>query len=282
MEEHALWFTVILNRLLGKPVAALLAALPASWHMRPANPEYPIPNHIAMEVLVFLVAAAFFLWLKRRISVDRPGATQQCMESLLRNPLGLGIRDMLDDFVGHGGEKYAAMLGSIGIFVLFSNLISLIPTLESPTATNSVPLGCALVVFIYYHLSGVRRHGVSAYLKHFTGPEAPLPVPINWIVKGMIVAIEALSHTARLLSLTVRLWVNMFVSELLYVTFLGLTLMLVLFVSHATPAGYALGFLPLLGPALFILLHIFVGFVQAFVFTILPIIYVGGAVAEEH
>ena len=278
MAEHPLWFTIIVNRLFGSAAKALLAAL----HVRPASSEYPIPNFFAMEILVFLTAIVFFCWLRRRISPDRPGATQQCMEMLLRNPLGLGVRDMLDDFVGHGGDRHLSMLGSIGIFVLFCNLISVIPTLESPTGTNSVPLGCAIVVFLYYHISGIRRHGVGSYLAHFTGPEVPLPIPFNWIVTAIIVAIEAVSHVARLLSLTVRLWVNMFVSELLYTTFLGLTLALVIFAGHANPAWYSLGFLPLLGPILFILLHIFVGFVQAFVFTILPIIYVGGAVAEEH
>lgn len=174
------------------------------------------------------------------------------------------------------------MLGSIGIFVLFCNLISVIPTLESPTAQVSVPLGCAIVVFLYYHLSGVRQHGIGSYLAHFTGPEVPLPVPFNWLVTAIIVGIEIVSHLARLLSLTVRLWVNMFVSELLYVIFLGLTLALVIFAGHANPAWYSLGLLPLVGPMVFILLHIFVGLVQAFVFTILPVIYVGGAVAEEH
>ena len=278
MGEHPIWVTVFVNRLFGKMAAALIPAL----HIKPANAEYPIPNHLAMEFLVFLVAVVFFLWLKSRISPDRPGAAQQCMEMLLRNPLGLGVEDMLDDFVGHGAQRHLAMLGSIGIFVLFCNLISVIPTLESPTAQVSVPLGCAIVVFLYYHWSGVRRHGVGSYLAHFTGPEVPLPVPFSWLVTAIIVGIEIVSHLARLLSLTVRLWVNMFVSELLYVIFLGLTLALVIFAGHANPAWYTLGLLPLVGPMLFILLHLFVGLVQAFVFTILPVIYVGGAVAEEH
>lgn len=278
MEEHPLWITVLVNRLLAKPVTALLGLL----HVHTHNPDFPIPNHIAMEFLVFLISVVFFLWLRDRISVDRPGATQQCMETLLTNPLGLGVKDMLQDFVGHGSEKYLPMLGSIGIFVLFCNLISLIPTLESPTASNSVPLGCAIVVFLYYHSLGLRHHGIGTYLAHFTGPEVPLPIPFSWVVKAIIVVIEMVSHAARLLSLTVRLWVNMFVSELLYVTFLGLTLTLVVYAGHRNPAWYSLGFLPLLGPVLFIVLHVFVGFVQAFVFTILPVIYVGGAVAEEH
>ena len=98
----------------------------------------------------------------------------------------------------------------------------------------------------------------------------------------IMLPIEIVSNLARLLSLTVRLWVNMVVSELLYVTFLGLTLALFLFAGKLNALGYALAPVPLLVPCIFILLHIFVGFLQAFVFTLLPIIYVGGAVGEEH
>ncbi|MFY9531598.1 MAG: F0F1 ATP synthase subunit A [Candidatus Acidiferrales bacterium] len=268
--EHPIWVTVLVNRLLGKPALSLLTAL----HITPSDPKYPIPNHIAMELLVFALAIVFFLWLKQRISVDRPGATQQCMEALLTNPLDLGVRDLLEGNVAHGYEKYIPMIGSIGIFVLFCNLISLIPTLESPTAQVSVPFGCAILVFVYYNWSGVRKLGALGYGKHFLGPSiymAPLMLPI-----------ELISNAARLLSLTVRLWVNMFVSELLYGIFLGLLLELFTFLGKLNAVGYISFPLPLLVPVIFIALHIFVGFLQAFVFTILPVIYVAGAVTEEH
>ena len=101
MGEGLPWVTILLNRLLGKPVGALLNAL----HIHPANPEFPIPNHVAFEVVVFALAAVFFLWLRARISVDRPGGTQQCMEALLTNSMGVGIRDLLDDNVGHDGRS---------------------------------------------------------------------------------------------------------------------------------------------------------------------------------
>jgi F-type H+-transporting ATPase subunit a len=270
MEEQPIWVTVILNRLFGKPVLALLAAL----HIQPSNPDYPIPNHVAMELLVFLLAAIFFLWLKRRISADRPGGTQQCMEMLLTNPMSVGVQDLLKESVGHGWEKYVAMLGSIGIFVLFCNLISLIPTLSSPTAVVSVPLGCAIVVFLYYNWNGIVKHGPLGHGKHFLGP-VPAMSPI-------MLPIELISHSARLLSLTVRLWVNMLVSELLYGIFLGLLIELFMFLGKISAPLYATFFLPLLLPVIFIALHIFVAVLQAFVFTILPVIYVSGAVGEEH
>lgn len=270
MEEHILGITKLLNWLLGKPAAALLAAL----HITPENPEYPIPNHVSMEILVFALAVVFFLWLKGRLSVEKPGATQQCMELVLSNPMEVGIKDLLRDNVGHHGNKYLPMVGSIGIFVLLCNLISLVPGLESPTATSSVPLGFALMVFLYYNYCGVLHHGPFRYAAHFLGPVLPL-API-------MLPIEIVSHLARLLSLTVRLWVNMLVSELLYVLFLGLSLTVFYGARTASVLGYIAIVMPILFPLVFIALHIFVGLLQAFVFTLLPSIYLGGAVEEGH
>jgi F-type H+-transporting ATPase subunit a len=270
MEETILGVTKLVNWLLGKPALALLAAL----RLHAGNPEYPIPNHIAMELVVFVIAAVFFIWLKGRLSVENPGGTQQCIEALLTNSMGVGARDLLEDIAGHDALKYLPMLGSIGMFVLLCNLISVVPGFSSPTAQNSVPLGCAVLVFLYYNWSGIRHHGPLGYGRHFLGPSlalAPIMLPI-----------EVVSHLARMLSLTVRLWVNMVVSELLYATFLGLTLAMFLFVGKLNSLGYVLAPIPLIVPCIFILLHVFVGVLQAFVFTLLPIIYVGGAVGEEH
>jgi len=130
------------------------------------------------------------------------------------------------------------------------------------------------VVFVYYHFSGLRKHGPLKYGKHFMGP--------NIFLSPLMVVVEAFSHLARLLSLTVRLWVNMMVSEMLYVIFLGLTLALLLFAGKASVFGNLLAPLPLFAPVIFIVLHIFVAFVQAFVFTILPVIYLSGAVGGGH
>jgi len=270
MEEQVLGVTKLVNALLGKPALALLAAL----HLHVEDTANPIPNHIAMELVVFLIAVVFFTWLKGRLSVDNPGGTQQCMEMLLTNEMGVGAMDMLEDTVGHGAMKYLPMIGSIGLFILICNLISLVPGFSSPTAEKSVPLGCAIVVFLYYNWAGALHHGPLHYAKTFLGPVLGMAV--------VMLPVEIFSHLARLLSLTVRLWVNMLVSELLYVTFLGLTLALFLFVGKLNPLGYMLAPLPLLAPPAFMLLHIFVGFVQAFVFTLLPVIYLGGAVSEEH
>jgi len=259
--EHYLAVTRLINWLFAKPALWLLGAL----RIQAGNPEYPIPNHIAMEFVVLLFSGIFFLWLKGRISADRPGAAQQCMEMLLTNPLGLGVNDMLNDMIGHDWQKFLPMVGGIGFFVLICNLVSLVPGFESPTAEKSVPLGCAIVVFLYYNWWGIRQHGAFRYSLQF------LKLPI-----------EIFSHLARLLSLTVRLFVNMFVSETLYAQFLALTLALFIFLKAMNPLGYIAAAAPLVAPLAFIILHIFVGVVQAFVFTILPTIYLAGAVSEGH
>jgi F-type H+-transporting ATPase subunit a len=271
MPEHLNWFTLLLNRWFGAQVGALAAAL----HITPNDPAHPIPGSVASTLAVFIVAIIFFLWLKPRISVERPGVVQQIMEGLITNSAGLGIRDLLEESAGHGAEQYLPMVGSISIFILLGNAISIFPALESPTGSPSVPLACAILTFGYYNWVGLRHHGPAGYAKTFAGPVA-------WL-SPLIFPVEIISHSARLLSLTVRLWANMFSSELLYVIFLGLALAPAIQVGHTHPVlGILLGIFPALVPVIFILLHAFVAVVQAFVFTILPAIYIGMATAEEH
>jgi F-type H+-transporting ATPase subunit a len=269
-EEQILGVTRVVNALLGKPALALLALL----HITPDNPEYPITNSFSMELLVVLLAVLFFLWLKARISVDRPGPTQQTMEFLITNPMGVGVKDLVTDMVGHGAERHVALFGTIGIFILFSNLISLVPGFASPTATTTVPLGCAIIVFLYYNRLGISHHGPVGYAKTLMGP-----VPL---ISPLMVLVETISHFARLLSLTVRLWANMMVSELIYVSFLGLSLALFGFLNHLSPVGYASAVVPVAIPLAMALLHVFVAVLQAFVFVMLSILYLGLAVSEEH
>jgi F-type H+-transporting ATPase subunit a len=270
MEEQVLGVTKAVNALLGKPALALLTVL----HIKPDRPEYPITNSFSMEILVVLLAVLFFLWLKARISVDRPGATQQVMEFVITNPMGVGVKDLVNDMVGHDSDQHVALFGTIGIFILFSNLISLIPGFASPTATATVPLGCAIIVFLNYNRLGIGHHGPGGYAKTLMGP-----VPA---ISPLMVLVETISHFARLLSLTVRLWANMMVSELIYVSFLGLTLGLFAYLGHLNKIGYASAVAPVAIPLLMALLHVFVAVLQAFVFVMLSILYLGLAVSEEH
>lgn len=239
-----LWFTEVLNHLLASPVTALLRML----HIEPKYPSAPIPNSFAMELLVFAFLLILFLLVRARLSVESPGGLQHSFESIESFVLGQS-----HEIIGHHVEHYTPFFAIIFIFILICNLIGLIPGFESPTAVPSVPLGCAICAFLYYHTQGFKHAGIG-YLKHFLGPIpalAPLMLPI-----------ELISHLARLLSLTVRLWANIFAGDLITLVFFSM--------------------IPIGVPIVFSGLHIVVAVLQAYVFMLLAIIYVSGAVSEEH
>jgi F-type H+-transporting ATPase subunit a len=189
--------------------------------------------------------------------------------------MGFGIRDVLSQNAGHHWERYIPMVGSIALFILLGNLFGAFPFLTAPTSAYTVPLACAIITFLYFNWQGIRHHGPIGYLKHFTGPVA-------WLAPLMF-PVEILSTSARLLSLSVRLWANIFASDIIYGLFLGL--FAGAFTSGWTKSpilGVLVGVLPALIPIAFILLHVFVSVVQAYVFTILPAVYIGMATADEH
>jgi F-type H+-transporting ATPase subunit a len=189
--------------------------------------------------------------------------------------MGVGIRDLLEQNIQHGAREYLPLVGSISIFILFSNLIGVIPAFESPTGHPSVPLACAMLTFVFYNWTGVHHHGPVGYAKHFAGPV--------WWLGWLIFPVEIISHTARSLSLTVRLWANIFASDMIYGLFLSLTLAPAVWGWEKSPVlAVILGIFPALIPLAFIALHIFVSVVQTYVFTILPAVYIGLATAEEH
>ncbi len=273
MEEHLSRLTEWVNHLLGPIALGILHAL----HVQPLDSRYPIPEYLVMAVVVLIVGTVLALLLKSRLSVERPGGLQQAAEMLLTNPLGFGIKDLLEENVGHGSEKFIAFTGSISIFILLANLLGVIPAFSSPTGGSLpiVPLACALLTFLYFNWQGLRHHGPFGYLKTFAGPV--------WWLSWLIALVEMISATARVLSLTVRLWANIFASDLIYVIFLGLLIGPAQWGWSKSPVlGVALGIFPVLIPILFVGLHIFVSIIQAYVFTVLPSIYLGQAVAEEH
>jgi F-type H+-transporting ATPase subunit a len=271
MEEHVSSLTRLVNHYLGGIALSLLHAL----HVQPGVPTMPIPESVVMIGVVFIIGTLGSLWLRPRLSAENPGATQQIVEMLLTNPLGFGISDLLQENAGHAGLKYIPWVGSVSIFILLSNLLSVFPAFSAPTAEKTVPLGCAIVTFLYFNWQGMRHHGPVGYLKHFAGPV--------WWLAPLMFPVEIISTCARILSLTVRLWANIFASDLLYVIFLGLLIEPVLWGWGKSPVlGLMLGIFPALIPLAFIGLHIFVAIIQTYVFTLLPAIYIGIATAEEH
>jgi F-type H+-transporting ATPase subunit a len=272
MEENLSPITHFVNHYLGAFALAILNAL----HIQPDNPELPIPQHVVMGAIVLILVTALALILKSRLSVDKPGAMQQVAELLITNPMRLGIRDILDESAGKHARSYIFLIGTISLFILFSNLLSLFPLFSAPTGNVTVPLACATVIFIYFNWQGIRHHGALGYAKHFAAGT-------KWWIAWLIMPVEIISTLARVLSLTVRLYANIFASDMIYALFLSLLAQTTTLVWDWSPlAGMVIGIFPALIPLLFIALHVLVAFVQTILFTVLPASYLGMATAEEH
>ncbi|HVN07103.1 MAG TPA: F0F1 ATP synthase subunit A [Bryobacteraceae bacterium] len=211
--------------------------------------RYPWANFMVMELVVMILIIVFFAYLRPRLSADKPGNLQHTLEAVYQFVYGES-----EDAVGHGGSKYMTFFGSLFLFILVCNLIGIIPGFESPTIDPSVPCGCAIATFVYYNLMGLRENGLFKYMAHFAGP--------MWYLAPLMVPIEFISHLARPLSLTVRLYANMYAGEQVTLVFLSLTYFVV--------------------PAVFMGLHVFVSLLQAYIFMLLTMMYVSGAVSHEH
>jgi len=242
MHETELWTTKLFNDYLAGAGNALLGLVGR-------HAERPWADFVVMQLLVAIFIIILFAILKPRLSVENPGKLQHTFELVHEF-----LSEQAEEQVGHDGHKYIAYFGTVFIFILFANLIGIIPGFESPTMIPSVPAGLALATFLYYNLMGVQANGIGKYLAHFAGPMpilAPLMIPIEFI-----------SHLARPLSLTIRLFANMYAGEQVTAVFLRLTFLLV--------------------PAVFMGLHVFVSLLQAYIFMLMTMMYVAGAVAHEH
>jgi F-type H+-transporting ATPase subunit a len=238
-------FTHLLNKALAVPVNAILNAV----HLPPEHAQAPISNAVAMQVLVVLIMFLLFVLVRSRLSVENPGGLQHVFEGLH----GF-IQGQSDEIIGHHSEPYTPFLVTLFAYVLLCNLLGVVPGFESPTATPAVPLGIAICAFFYYNAMGVKKQGPVHYAAHFAGPMpalAPLMVPI-----------EIVSHLARVMSLTIRLFANMFAGDMVTLVFFSLV--------------------PLGVPVIFLGLHIGVSILQAYIFALLTMVYLSGAVAEEH
>jgi F-type H+-transporting ATPase subunit a len=242
MPESELWITRIFND--------YLAGL-GNWFLKlvgmAAEPR-PWADFVVMQLVVALVLIVVFALLKPRLSVDRPGRMQHIFEMIHEF-----VQGQAEEQVGHEAHRYLPFFGTLFVLILVSNLIGIIPAFESPTMNAPVTCGCALATFCYYHMMGIRANGFG-YIKHFLGP--------MWALAPLMLPIEFVSHLARVLSLTVRLYANMFAGEQVTMVFLKLTYLVV--------------------PVAFMGLHVFVGVIQAYIFMLLAMVYVGSAVAHEH
>jgi F-type H+-transporting ATPase subunit a len=246
--HHELWIVQLFNAIFG-PIIAKVGSL-FGYHF--ANADKPIPDYIVMVYLIVVLLIVLALVLRSRLSVDNPGKLQIIFEDIVG-----ALQGMLSDMVGTKGPSYLTLVGTIGAFILVANLIGLIPGFMAPTSSINVTLGCALTVWVYYHIQGFREQGILAYLKHFAVPSgAPA------FIAPIMLPIEIISHLSRVLSLSLRLFGNIFGEELV---------ILILF-----------SIVPFIVPLPMMFLGVITSSLQAFIFVMLTMIYLSGAVAVEH
>ncbi|HSA93591.1 MAG TPA: F0F1 ATP synthase subunit A [Terriglobales bacterium] len=247
-------FTALMNKLFGGVALSVMEQVGVHAH----DPAHPIPNWMAMQFLVAGVLLLFFAFLRTRLSVEKPGGWQHLLEGV-----HTFIQNQSREIIGHHSEAYTPFLVALGLFIFTANMVGVVPGFESPTANPSVPLGCAVAAFAYYNWQGVRKQGVVHYAAHFAGPSDPsMSLFIRLPLAIVMVPIEIISHLARMLSLTVRLFANIFAGDMVTLVFFSLV-----------PVGV---------PVAFNLLHVGVSFLQAYIFVLLTTVYLAGAVAEEH
>ena len=233
-----------------------------------------IPDHVTYTWLVMLVLVGLSFAASRNLQMV-PRGLQNFMEMVLEQ-----FFTLLDDMIGVGGRRYLPLIATLGLFILVSNLMGLLPGLMAPTSNLNTTAACALIVFFTYHWIGMRKRGVGQYLRHLCGP-------VLWLAPLMFI-VEIFSHLARPLSLSLRLFGNMTGGHILLAVIFSLTLGMAGWVATGSLPGILIG-LP--GSALLIAfttgflmpLKMLVAFLQAFIFCMLSMLYIAGAIEEvEH
>jgi F-type H+-transporting ATPase subunit a len=242
--QEQLGITRLLNHLFGGAAAWAIHLVGV-----PANPATAINDTFALELLVAAGLITFFVIVRLSLSVEKPNPVQQLAEMIHEFTGNQG-----EQVIGHGHEQFQAFVTCVLLFILFNNFGGLFPHIETPTSKPVVPLGIATLTFLYYNFHGLREHGLLGYLKQFCGP-------VWWLAPFMFV-VEVISHFARVMSLTIRLYANMLASDLLTLIFFSI--------------------FPIVVPIIFLGLHFAVALVQAYVFMLLTMIYLSLAVSHEH
>lgn len=234
----------------------------------PESVEYHLPFDASILMsLVSIGVIGLVSWAATRRLSFVPRGWQGFMEWLL----GI-IYQFADDMVGPTAPRYYPLFAMLFFFILVSNLMGLIPGLFSSTSRLSTTVGLALVVFFSTHYFGVKERGLWGYVRHWFGP-----VPV-WL-KPFMFLIELISEIARPISLSFRLFGNILAKEIL----LGvLALLVIIFLPSGNIIQEVLTLVPVVLRPLIILLGILVSIIQAFVFMILAMVYIGGAVQAHE
>jgi F-type H+-transporting ATPase subunit a len=243
--RESLALTRLLNHLFAGPVDGLLNMV----GVHPRHSAAPINDAFALELLIAAILLAFFVAVRLTLSVEKPAPVQQFAEMIHEF-----VGGQADQIIGHGYERFQSFATIVFLFILSCNLIGLIPGINSPTELEAVTLALATATFLYFNFYGFKEQGFVGYLKHFAGPV--------WWLAPLMFPIEIVSNVARVMSLSVRLYANMFAGGLVTLVFFSLV-----------PVGV---------PVVFLGLHLMVSVIQAFVFMLLVMIYLALAVQHEH
>ena len=215
------------------------------------------PLHLptaCVDAIIYMWVVMLFLIVVSVLATKRlqkiPGGLQNFMEVVIS-----GIENMVIDTMGEEGLPYFPLIATLAIFILVSNLLGLIPGFFPPTANINTTAACAIIVFVMTHVVGIKRHGFK-YIKHFMGP-------VIWLAPLLFV-IEVISHLSRVISLTLRLFGNMFGHELIMIIIFTLVPFL----------------LPI--PLAMMGLGVLVSIIQALVFMILAMVYIQASIEEAH
>jgi len=204
-------------------------------------------RHVFLAFIVTLILTGLSLIATRRLETV-PKGKQNVFELLISL-----LYDFMKDVMGDNAKRFFPLIASLAFFILTSNLIGIIPGFDSPTGNLNTTASCAVVVFFSTHYFGIKQHGIK-YIKHFTGP--------IWWLTPLIMPIELISHLVRPVSLSIRLFGNIFGGHLVLASFAALV--------------------PFLVPLPMMVMEIFVAFVQTIVFIMLSMIYISLSVEEAH
>jgi F-type H+-transporting ATPase subunit a len=214
-----------------------------------------VPQHTATALLVMILLVLFALRVRSQVATVKDPTVPDAGFSA-RNVAEVVtemITNLAEGVIGHDAGKYVPLFGSLFMFILAANLVGLLPGFTPPTDNFNITLGLGAVAFAAYNYYGVRAHGFG-YLKQFAGPLV--------VLAPLMIVVEGFSHLFRPASLAIRLYGNMFADHLLLGIFTDLTKVVI--------------------PVIFYVLGTFVSLVQALVFTLLTMVYVGLAISHEH
>jgi F-type H+-transporting ATPase subunit a len=231
---------------------APVVQLPNFLHFLGVPGEW-MPAHVTFTWLVMAILVVMGV-LGTRALRPVPGPLQNFAEVVIEAFYGL-----LDQMIGKQGRQFLPLIGTAGLFILTSNLLGNIPGFQPPTANWNTTVALAVTVFLSYNYFGIRKHGLLNYLKHFCGP--------IWWLAPLMFPIELIGHLARPVSLSVRLFGNIFGEESVIVILLSLVWLVMPYFI------WLIIMLPL---------SLFTAAVQTFVFLMLSMVYIAGAVEEGH